>query len=66
MLAGDGRGGGAGNMQSQLPAPQPPQAGEGEDCRACEDVVVQAPAPGHLIRGGIPTEETVTQVLVSK
>jgi transposase len=43
-----------------------PQAGEGEDCRACEDVVVQAPAPGHLIQGGIPTVETVTQVLVSK
>jgi transposase len=35
-------------------------------CRACEDVVVQAPAPPRLIEGGIPTEATVAQVLVSK
>jgi transposase len=35
-------------------------------CRACEDVVVQAPAPARLIEGGIPTEATVAQVLVSK
>lgn len=35
-------------------------------CRACEDVVVQAPAPARLIDGGIPTEATVAQVLVSK
>jgi transposase len=35
-------------------------------CRACEDVVVQAPAPARLIEGGLPTEETVAQVLVSK
>jgi transposase len=35
-------------------------------CRACEDVVVQAPAPGRLIEGGLPTEATVAQVLVSK
>jgi transposase len=35
-------------------------------CRACEDVVVQAPAPHRLIEGGIPTEATVAQVLVSK
>jgi transposase len=35
-------------------------------CRACEDVVVQAPAPSRLIEGGIPTEATVAQVLVSK
>lgn len=33
-------------------------------CRACEDVVVQAPAPARLIEGGLPTEATV--VLVSK
>src|SRR5690606_14307038 len=26
-------------------------------CRACEEVVVQAPAPARLIEGGIPTEE---------
>lgn len=35
-------------------------------CRSCEDVVVQAPAPARLIEGGIPTEATVAQVLVSK
>ena len=35
-------------------------------CRACEDVVVQAPAPARLIAGGLPTEATVAQVLVSK
>ncbi len=28
-------------------------------CRACEDVVVQAPAPARLIEGGLPTEATV-------
>ena len=35
-------------------------------CRACEDVVVQAPAPARLIESGLPTEATVAQVLVSK
>ena len=35
-------------------------------CRACENVVVQAPAPTRLIEGGLPTEATVAQVLVSK
>src|ERR1700734_1366556 len=35
-------------------------------CRTCEDVVVQAPAPTRLIEGGLPTEATVAQVLVSK
>ncbi|BAV50251.1 transposase IS66 [Mesorhizobium loti] len=35
-------------------------------CRACEDVVVQAPAPARLIEGGLPTEAAVAQVLVSK
>lgn len=35
-------------------------------CRACEDVVVQAPAPARLIEGGLPTEAMVAQVLVSK
>jgi transposase len=35
-------------------------------CRACEDIVVQAPAPARLIGGGLPTEATVAQVLVSK
>ncbi|SEO77412.1 Transposase IS66 family protein [Rhizobium tibeticum] len=32
----------------------------------CEDVVVQTPAPARLIEGGIRTEATVAQVLVSK
>ena len=35
-------------------------------CRTCEDIVVQAPAPPRLIEGGLPTEATVAQVLVSK
>jgi transposase len=35
-------------------------------CRRCEDVVVQAAAPARLIEGGLPTEATVAQVLVSK
>jgi len=34
-------------------------------CRTCE-AVVQAPAPARLIEGGLPTEATVAQVLVSK
>ena len=35
-------------------------------CRSCEGVVLQEPAPARLIAGGIPTEATVVQVLVSK
>jgi transposase len=35
-------------------------------CRACEEAVVQAPAPARLIEGGLPTEATVAHVLVSK
>jgi len=35
-------------------------------CRACEDVVVQSPAPARLIEGGLPTEATVAHVLVAK
>ncbi len=35
-------------------------------CRTCESVVIQAPAPARLIEGGLPTEATVAQVLVSK
>jgi transposase len=35
-------------------------------CRTCEDMVVQAPAPARLIEGGLPTDATVAQVLVSK
>jgi transposase len=35
-------------------------------CRTCEDLVVQAAAPARLIEGGLPTDATVAQVLVSK
>src|ERR1700686_1928917 len=35
-------------------------------CRRCEDGVVQAPTPARLIEGGMPTEATIAQVLVSK
>ena len=35
-------------------------------CRACEGAVMQAPAPTRLIEGGLPTEESVAHVLVSK
>src|SRR3954464_7575327 len=35
-------------------------------CRSCEDGVLQAPVPARLIEGGLPTEATVAQVLVSK
>jgi transposase len=35
-------------------------------CRACEGAVVQSPALARLIEGGLPTEATVAQVLVSK
>jgi transposase len=35
-------------------------------CRACQEVVVQAPAPSRLIEGGMPTEALVAHVVVSK
>jgi transposase len=35
-------------------------------CRACEEAVVQAPAPDRLIKGGLPTEAMVASVLVAK
>ena len=35
-------------------------------CRTCEDGVVQASAPARLVEGGLPTEATIAQVLVSK
>ena len=35
-------------------------------CRACTDGVAQAPAPARLIEGGLPTDATVAQVIVSK
>jgi transposase len=35
-------------------------------CRRCEEGVVQMPAPARLIEGGMPTEATIAQVLVSK
>jgi transposase len=34
-------------------------------CRACERIV-EAPAPEHLIKSGLPTEAMVTSVLVAK
>jgi transposase len=35
-------------------------------CRACENAVVQAPAPARLIEGGLPTETMIAHVLVGK
>lgn len=35
-------------------------------CRACENAVVQAPAPARIVEGGIPTEALIAQVLVAK
>ena len=35
-------------------------------CRACQEVVVQSPAPARLIEGGLPTEATVAHVVVAK
>ena len=35
-------------------------------CRHCESGIVQAPAPAHLIPGGMPTEATLAHVIVSK
>ena len=35
-------------------------------CRVCEQGVVQAPAPAHLLEGALPTEGTLAQVLVAK
>ena len=35
-------------------------------CRTCTGRVTQAPAPSHLIVGGLPTEATLAHLLVSK
>lgn len=35
-------------------------------CRDCEDGITQAPAPAHLIPGGMLTEATVSHGIVSK
>lgn len=35
-------------------------------CRGCEGGITQAPAPAHVIRGGLPTEALIAHVLVSK
>jgi transposase len=35
-------------------------------CRACEEAIVQAPAPERLIKGGLPTEAMVASVVVAK
>jgi transposase len=35
-------------------------------CRACEGQVAQAPAPAHVVEGGLPTEALIAQMLVAK
>ncbi|QEW20350.1 Transposase [Marinibacterium anthonyi] len=35
-------------------------------CRICTDGVIQAPAPAHLIEGGLPTEALIAHVAVCK
>jgi transposase len=35
-------------------------------CRACEGQIIQAPAPAHVVEGGLPSEGLVAQVLVAK
>ena len=35
-------------------------------CRDCEGEVAQAPAPEHLIEGGIPTENLIAAVVIAK
>ena len=35
-------------------------------CRACQEAVVQTPAPARLIEGGLPTERLVAHVVVAK
>jgi hypothetical protein len=35
-------------------------------CRSCETGITQAPAPAHVILGGMPTEVTITHFLISK
>ena len=35
-------------------------------CTACRESIVQAPAPAHLIEGGLPTERLLASIAVSK
>ena len=35
-------------------------------CRACEAAPLQAPAPAHIVEGGLPTEALIAHVLVAK
>jgi transposase len=35
-------------------------------CRSCDAAPVQAPAPGHIVEGGLPTDALVAQVVVAK
>jgi len=35
-------------------------------CRACSDGVTQAPAPAHVVSGGLPTEALIADVLINK
>jgi len=35
-------------------------------CRCCTDGVTQAPAPAHVVPGGLPTEALIADVLINK
>jgi transposase len=35
-------------------------------CRACEGIIVQAPAPNRLIEGGLPSEGLVAHIITAK
>jgi len=35
-------------------------------CRSCDAAPVQAPAPAHIVEGGLPTDALVAQVVVAK
>lgn len=35
-------------------------------CRACEGTLVQAPAPAHVVEGGLPSEALIAHVVVAK
>ncbi|MCB8878542.1 IS66 family transposase [Acidisoma silvae] len=35
-------------------------------CRACDGQIIQAPAPAHVVEGGLPSEALVAQILVAK
>ena len=35
-------------------------------CRSCDEAPVQAPAPAHIVEGGLPTDALVAQIVVAK